>query len=321
MINTNKGLAQDRKLSNNAAHLTAGTLRGAGEDVIDYSREEAAVDIELLKKSRVVITGCGGFYEGAQMLVRCGVGEIIVIDPDVVDNTNLCRQGYLPRQVGMNKVDAMGECLKQINPAVKFKGYAVKLQDLTPEQEEEIFSTAAVAIFTTDSFAAQAYGNKIVLKYQIPAIWAGFGEASLFSEIFFYIPGVTPACFRCATSTRYEINEEFVAKHGKEYHASSAGNTIFHSALLDAQMGMLIMAILHNKVDGKSFSGWFGDYFDHNFIHTKVNPMGHKEGFDKTFAGVKDVFVFHSRWQHINREIPPKYPTPCPDCCGTDVAQ
>lgn len=284
---------------------------------INYSREADAVDIDTLKKSRIVIVGTGGMYEGASMFARCGVGEIIAIDPDTVDNTNLCRQGYLPRQVGMKKVDALGDHIREINPEVEFKGYPVKCQDLTPEQEEDVFKTASVAIFTTDSFEAQAYGNKIALRYNIPAIWGGFYEKSLASEIVFYIPGVTPACFRCAVSPRYKFQEEYKANNnGKELSISSSCNTIFHSALLDAQIGMLAMAIIHNKVEGKTFSGWFGDYFDKNLVQMKVNPLYQSRSFDRVFAESGDsAFLFESVWQHIEPERPPKYAL-CPDCHG-----
>ena len=287
---------------------------------IDYCCEADAVDIDKLKQSKIVIVGTGGMYEGASMFARTGIGEIIAIDPDKVEPRNICRQGYLPRQNGMYKVDALGEHIKEINPDVKYKGYPVKLQDLTPKQEEEIFSSASIAIFTTDSFDAQAYGNKIALRYNIPAIWGGFYEKSLASEIVFYIPGVTPACFRCAVSPRYKFQEDYKANNnGKELSISSACNTIFHSALLDAQIGMLAMAIIHNMVEGKTFSGWFGDYFDKNLIQMKVNPLYQSRLFDRVFAGSGDsAFLFESVWQQIEPEIPPKYAL-CPDCHGGDM--
>lgn len=299
--------------------LAPGTLNADVNEVmgIDYCCEADAVDIGKLKQSKIVIVGSGGMYEGASMFPRAGIGEIIAIDPDTVEPRNICRQGYLPRQNGMYKVDALGEHIKEINPDVKYKGYPVKLQDLTPEQEKEIFSSASVVIFTTDSFDAQAYGNIIALRYKIPAIWGGFYEKSLASEIVFYIPDVTPACFRCAVSPRYKFQEDYKANNnGKELSISSACNTIFHSALLDAQIGMLTMAIIHNKVEGKTFSGWFGDYFDRTLIQMNVNPLYQSRLFDRVFAESGDsAFLFESVWQHIEPERPPKYAL-CPDCHG-----
>lgn len=298
------------------------SLEKAGETVgIDYDRQKDAVDNDRLHKSKIVITGTGGFYEGAGMFARSGIGELVFIDPDMVDATNLCRQGYLPRQVGMLKVEALCEHIKEINPEIKVSGYPVKLQDLTPEQENEIFSNASLAIFTTDSFYAQAHGNKIALRYNIPAIWGGFYERSLASEIVFYIPGVTPGCYRCAVSPRYKAQEDYKAQNGKEYSVSSSCNTIFHSALLDAQIGMLAMAIIHNNTEGKTFSGWFGDKFDQNLIQMNVNPLYHSKLFDRVFANAGDsAFLFDSVWQHIEPEVPPKYLL-CPDCHGGEYKE
>lgn len=290
---------------------------------IDYTRQRNAVDQAVQESSRVITVGCGGSEKVNLDLPRTGVKEIVLIDPDRVDRTNLCRQGYLPRQVGMYKVDAIAEMIKEIDPDVKVTTYPVKVQDLTPEQEKAIFTTDGtdikqiVAVFVTDSFEAQAHGNKLALRYNIPAIWAGFYEKSLASEIFFYIPGVTPGCFRCAVSPRYKFQEEYIAKNGgKPFSVSSDCNTIFHSALLDAQIGMLILAILHNKVEGKTFSGWFGDHFDRNFVQMNVNPGYKSDLFGRVFAGAADnTFLFESVWQHIEPERPPKYDL-CPDCHG-----
>lgn len=290
---------------------------------IDYSRQQNAVDQAVMGSTRVVQAGCGGGEKLPLNLSRAGIREVVLIDPDKVDRTNLCRQGYLPRHDDMYKVDALAEMIKEINPDVKVTTYPMKLQDLTPEQEKAIFTTDGtdikqiVAVFVTDSFPAQAYGNILALRYQIPAIWAGFYEKSMASEIFFYIPGVTPGCFRCAVSPRYKFQEEFLAKNdGKSFSVSSDCNTIFHSALLDAQIGMLILAILHNKVEGKTFSGWFGDHFDHNFIQMNVNPGYHSNLFDRVFAGsAGNTFLFESVWQRIEPERPPKYDL-CPDCHG-----
>lgn len=290
---------------------------------IDRDRQKNAVDQNVMAKTRIIEVGCGGGEEEALYMARAGIGEIVLIDPDKVDPTNLCRQGYLPRQVEMYKVHALAELIKEIDPTIKVVTYPVRIQDLTPEEEKAIFTADGtdiqqiIAVFLTDSFPAQAHGNILALRYRIPAIWAGFYEKSMASEIFFYIPGVTPGCFRCAVSPRYKFQEEFLAKNGgKSFSVSSDCNTIFHSALLDAQIGMLILAIIHNKVEGKTFSGWFGDHFDRNFIQMKVNPSYSSGLFDRVFSGSGDnVFLFESVWQHIEPERPPKY-DPCPDCHG-----
>lgn len=282
----------------------------------DRSRIEDAVDCRRISRSKIVITGTGGMYCGAEMLARTGFGTIIAIDPDTVDEVNICRQGYSLRQLGRLKVDALGDHLREINPDIHYTGYPVRLQDLTREQLDEIFSDADLAIFTTDSFDAQAYGNKLVLRYGINGIWAGFYEGSCAAEVFFYIPGVTPACFRCAVSPRYKLQEQFKAENGKELSSSSRSNTIFHSAFLDSVIGMLALAILHNDTEGKAYSNWFGPYWDRNLIQIKVNPAYTSGIFDRTFSAAgQTAYLFETVWQRIEQETSPKY-APCPDCCG-----
>jgi sulfur carrier protein ThiS adenylyltransferase len=72
-----------------------------------------------LKASHVAIIGCGGLgSNAAAMLVRCGVGELTLIDFDLVEESNLNRQMYFRDQLGMHKTDALAETLVRIYPDV-----------------------------------------------------------------------------------------------------------------------------------------------------------------------------------------------------------
>ncbi len=293
----------------------AGQREASAPKSISYVRIEDALDVKKLHEAKVAVVGCGGTYCFTEMGTRSGIRHWVLIDPDSVDDTNLCRQGYLPRQVVMKKVDAMAEHLRELDPDVIVEGYAKKVQELTFEEVESIFGDADLIIAATDSSMAQAFINKITMRYQVATIWAGFYKESQAMEIFFYIPGVTPGCYSCALWPRIQFQQEHMASNdGQEFRVSSACNTIFHSALLDAEMGMIAMAILHNNTEGKTFSGWFGDHFDRNFIQMKVNPAYESKLFDSVFAGAGDAaFLFESVWQHIEPDAPPGHDC-CPDC-------
>lgn len=63
------------------------------------------------------IAGAGGLGSNAAlMLARCGIGAFLVIDCDVVDESNLNRQQYWPEHVGLPKVVALREMLLRLNP-------------------------------------------------------------------------------------------------------------------------------------------------------------------------------------------------------------
>ena len=282
----------------------------------NYSRINGAVNIELLQQTHIIGVGAGGAYCLYESLARSAVGKLTVLDFDTVDDVNLTRQGYELHQIGKRKVDALGEHLKNVNEGLQYTGITKNFLDMDDKELDEIFGKGDLFLFLTDSFNAQAFGNKLALRYGKPAIWAGFYEKSQAAEIVFTIPGITPACFRCAVSPRYEVQEESET----EILISSGCNTIFHSQVLDAYVGMLMMAILHNDVEGYEFSNWFGKQWERNLLQLKIHPSyGTEMGslFQRTFAATEGRTVtFNSVFQKIEAECPPKY-KPCPDCGGS----
>lgn len=72
---------------------------------------------EKLGRAKVAIAGLGGLGSNvAVSLARIGAGHLHLIDFDQVDITNLNRQYYFLRHLGMNKTEALKEQLMQINP-------------------------------------------------------------------------------------------------------------------------------------------------------------------------------------------------------------
>jgi proteasome lid subunit RPN8/RPN11 len=281
----------------------------------DFSRINGAVDVNKLKETKIVGIGAGGAFSLYQALARTGVGNLTILDPDVVDESNLTRQGYSFNNVGMLKVDALEKHLMSINGGLNYQGLNQDFTKMDSKQLDAIFKDADLLLFLTDSFPAQAFGNKIALRYQKPAIWAGFYAGSRCSEIVFTIPNVTPACFRCAVSPRY------AAQAQKSVNVSSQLNTIFHSQFLDALIGMLSMAILHNDTEGFEYSNWFGKSWDRNLLQTNVHPdyiLKESRLFFDTFKKGNNpdrIFNFNTIFQKIEAEKPPKYEC-CPDCGG-----
>ena len=77
-----------------------------------------AEGVARLDSSRVCIAGAGGVgAAAAEMLVRAGVGHIILIDSDSFSESNINRQlPALHSTVGRKKVDVLKERLTDINP-------------------------------------------------------------------------------------------------------------------------------------------------------------------------------------------------------------
>lgn len=73
---------------------------------------------ECLKTSTVLVAGVGGVGGYAvEMLARAGVGNLVIIDDDVVKETNINRQIIATaKNVGTSKVQIMKERILEINP-------------------------------------------------------------------------------------------------------------------------------------------------------------------------------------------------------------
>ena len=76
--------------------------------------------MEKLNKSTVMVVGCGAVGSfAAEALARSGVGCIILVDFDVVEESNINRQLFaLNSTIGMAKVDVAAARIHDINPDV-----------------------------------------------------------------------------------------------------------------------------------------------------------------------------------------------------------
>ncbi|MBM4764410.1 sulfur carrier protein ThiS adenylyltransferase ThiF [Bacillus sp. B15-48] len=91
-----------------------------------------------LKNAKVAIAGLGGLGSNiAVMLARIGVGELFLVDFDIIEPSNLNRQNYYVRHLGMPKTIALKEQIEEINPFITVKTETVKI---TEENVKRLFS-------------------------------------------------------------------------------------------------------------------------------------------------------------------------------------
>ena len=95
--------------------------------------------LEKLNKANILIVGVGGVGSfAAEFIARAGVGNMTIVDGDVVDITNINRQlPALHSTVGLSKIEVVGNRLLDINPKLNL----TKIQEfLSPERAFEIVS-------------------------------------------------------------------------------------------------------------------------------------------------------------------------------------
>ncbi len=95
--------------------------------------------LERLMNAHVLVVGMGGVGSfAAEFIARSGIGEMTIIDGDVVDPSNRNRQlPALATTHGMSKVELMADRLRQINPEIKLN---VIREFVRPERVEELLA-------------------------------------------------------------------------------------------------------------------------------------------------------------------------------------
>ncbi|MFA4836330.1 MAG: ThiF family adenylyltransferase [Dehalococcoidia bacterium] len=71
---------------------------------------------QRLQRTRLLIAGCGGGSVFAELAVRLGFEELVLVDGDRVELGNINRQVYELDDVGAKKVEALSKRLTKINP-------------------------------------------------------------------------------------------------------------------------------------------------------------------------------------------------------------
>jgi len=95
-----------------------------------YQRNIGTVGLEgqiTLLQSQVAILGLGGLGGSVlEMLLRWGVGDLVVIDGDIFTDSNLNRQALShSANLGISKAEVARLRGAEVNPAVELKAYAV----------------------------------------------------------------------------------------------------------------------------------------------------------------------------------------------------
>lgn len=156
-----------------------------------------------LSESSAVLIGCGGLGTViASYIVRAGIGQLTIVDHDVVSLDNLQRQMLFDEQdvqEKLNKADAAASKLRKINSDVEISAVSEKL---TQENVRSIFAGADLVLDATDDMYTRFTINETCIELNIP--WIYGGVVSTYGNSFTIIPGQT-ACLKCFID---EIPEE-----------------------------------------------------------------------------------------------------------------
>ena len=148
---------------------------------------------EKLSKAKVLVIGAGGLgCPVLQNLAAAGVGNIGIVDGDVIAETNLHRQFlYSMNDVGSKKVTVAKEVVFRQNPDVNIVVYP---KYFTSQNAFEIVSDYQIIVDCTDDNATRYLINDIALVKNIPMVYASIHKFEGQLSVFNYQNGPTYRC-------------------------------------------------------------------------------------------------------------------------------
>jgi sulfur-carrier protein adenylyltransferase/sulfurtransferase len=167
-------------------------------EILRYSRHLILPDVGLggqrrLKAARVLLVGAGGLGSPlALYLAAAGVGQLGLVDFDVVDVTNLHRQVlHGTRDVGRPKLESARDRIADVNPHVELTTYETRL---TSANALEIVGDYDLVVDGTDNFPTRYLVNDACVLLGKPNVYGSIfrfeGQASVFAT-------EEGPCYRC----------------------------------------------------------------------------------------------------------------------------
>jgi len=144
------------------------------DQLLRYSRQILLpqVDVagqEQLLAARALIIGAGGLGSPAAMyLAAAGVGQLVIVDDDSVELSNLQRQLlHHDADIGRNKAASACDALHTINPDIHISPLADRLQG---ERLAAEVRQADVVLDCSDNFATRFAVNAACVRQRIPLV-------------------------------------------------------------------------------------------------------------------------------------------------------
>lgn len=157
----------------------------------------------------ICIVGLGGTGSlVAQQLAHLGVRRFILIDPDVVEHTNLNRVvGARSGDVGRAKVHVAADMITRINPGATAEAVLGDIRDAEVQAE---LKHSDLVFCCTDSMASRAILNLAAYAYYVPCIDMGVGigaEQGKVKHIAGRVQFLSPGCACLVCTEKLDSNQ------------------------------------------------------------------------------------------------------------------
>lgn len=183
-------LSPDR-LDRFARHIVLPEVGGAGQ--------------VALSEAHVVLIGCGGIGSPAlQYLAAAGIGQLTLVDDDVVEASNLQRQTiFTPADIGQPKAEVAAAWVARFDGALEARVVVARVGGLDAAR---VLEGATLVLDGSDNFATRLAVSDACVALRIPLTSAALGR---FQGQVANFAGHLPqeACYRCYVGDAFDAED------------------------------------------------------------------------------------------------------------------
>ncbi|MEK6950316.1 MAG: ThiF family adenylyltransferase [Nanoarchaeota archaeon] len=174
-----------------------------------YSRQLLLPEIgkegqEKIAQATVAVVGIGALGTvAAELLARAGIGKLLLVDRDIVEESNLQRQVlFTEDDLGRSKAIVGKERLTRINSAITLEAYPIHLN----RKNIVLLDKATIILDCTDNLQSRFLLNDYSQQQKIPWIYAAAIKTN--GYVFPIIPSLPEgACLRCFLTSESSSGE------------------------------------------------------------------------------------------------------------------
>ncbi len=185
-------------------------------------------NLARLAQKRVAVVGLGsGGGLVTLHLAMSGVGHFILIDDDVLEETNIVRHVADRRYLGQSKAEAVADLIRHRNPNAQIEVRVGRI-----EQHMDALDNIDLLVSAVDGEGPKYVLNEAALHRSLPTVYAGVYERGEGGDVVLIYPYDGP-CYACWAA---ELRDDLVAAQGDG--AELDYGMIGESGTLEAEPGL-----------------------------------------------------------------------------------
>ncbi|MEI6100807.1 MAG: HesA/MoeB/ThiF family protein [Eubacteriales bacterium] len=148
---------------------------------------------KMLAESSVAVVGLGGLGSPVlYYLAAAGVGNILLVDSDTVEISNLNRQFlHFEQDIGRDKTQSAREKISRFNSTLQYKTCS---QKLNAQNINAVIPGHDLVLSCVDNYSTRSLLNQVCIIERIPMIDGGVSGYS--GYVMTILPGISP-CYHC----------------------------------------------------------------------------------------------------------------------------